>query len=131
MSRVTGIGGVFFRSRDPKALAEWYGEHLGIPLTPHGSWDFRWRDAEVPERPGRTVWSPFPKDTEYFGPQAVAFMINYRVDDLDGLLAELRDRGLAVDDRIEEYEYGRFAWITDPEGNRIELWEPAEAADPE
>lgn len=124
MARVTGIGGVFFKSRDPKGLGKWYREHLGLPVNEHGYFDFQWRSKEDPGRVGRTVWSLFPADTDYLGPDGSPFMINYRVDDLDGLLAALREAGVAVEDRIEEYDYGRFAWVTDPEGNRIELWEP-------
>ena len=124
--RVTGLGGVFFKARDPKQLVEWYREHLG--LRPHPQFTgvlFEWREKEDPEKPGATVWGLFPDDTEYFAPSTAPFMINYRVADLDRLLAQLRAEGVAVDDRIEETAEGRFGWISDPEGNRIELWEPA------
>ncbi len=124
MAKVTGIGGVFFRSGDPKGLTGWYTEHLGLPAPVDGSVAIPWRHAEDPAREGMTVWAPFPAATGYFGPGGQAFMINYIVDDLDGMLASLRGAGVAVDDRIEEHEYGRFGWATDPEGNRIELWEP-------
>lgn len=126
MGNVTGLGGVFFKAEDPDALGSWYREQLGLPVGEHGYFDFKWRSEDDPDRVGRTVWSLFPSDTDYFGPTDQPFMINYRVDDLDGLLDALRDQGIAVDDEIEEYEFGRFAWITDPEGNRVELWEPAE-----
>ena len=124
MKRVTGIGGIFFKSKDPDSLKRWYGEHLGIPADEHG-YTFQWREESDREQVGFTVWSPFPHDTQYFNPSTAPFMINYRVDDLDGLLAALREEGVAVEDPIQEYEYGRFAWINDPEGNRIELWEPS------
>ncbi len=127
MARVTGVGGVFLRARDPKALAAWYAEHLGITLSDYGGANFLWKD-EVPEGTGMTAWSTFPADTKYFGagteagPQAV--MVNYRVDDLDGLLDRLRAAGVWIDPKREDYEYGRFAWACDPEGNRFELWQP-------
>jgi predicted enzyme related to lactoylglutathione lyase len=124
MKRVTGIGGVFFKSKNPEELKTWYAQHLGLPLKEDGDVSFHWREAEHPDQPGRTVWAPFPSDTEYFKPSQASFMINYRVENLDALLSELRKEGVKVDDRIEEYDYGRFAWIMDPEGNRIELWEP-------
>lgn len=124
MKRVTGIGGIFFKSRDPESLARWYEEHLGVEPKPDGYVTFDWREAEDPERRGYTVWTPFAKDTRYFEPSTADFMINYRVDDLQALLQILREEGVEVDDRVEEYEYGKFGWIMDPEGNRIELWEP-------
>lgn len=126
MAEVTGIGGVFVRSEDPRNLADWYRERLGLPVNESGYCDFEWRSEKEPERLGRTVWSVFPADTEYFGDERSPFMVNYRVDDLDELLESLREAGADVDDRLEEFDYGRFAWLTDPEGNRIELWEPAD-----
>lgn len=131
MARVTGIGGVFLRARDPKALTAWYLKHLGLPVGPYGT-TFLWTD-EVPAGTGMTTWSAFPADTEYFGePRTQAAMINYRVDDLESLLAKLEADGVAIDSKSEDYTYGRFAWITDPEGNRLELWEPlADEAEPE
>lgn len=127
MERVTGIGGVFFKARDPAALAAWYRAHLGVPVdaaegATYGA--FEWEDPSRPDRRGQTVWSAFPADTGYFAPSAAPFMLNYRVADLDRMLDQLRAAGAAVDDRVETYEYGRFGWATDPEGNRIELWEP-------
>jgi len=123
VARVTGIGGIFFRARDSKALAAWYAEHLGIQLEDWGGARLLWSD-EVPVGTGATAWNPFPADTEYFGPSGQAYMINYRVDDLDGLLAQLAASGIAANPQREDYSYGRFAWITDPEGNRLELWQP-------
>lgn len=124
MKRVTGIGGIFFKANDPKQLKAWYQQHLGITPDKDGYVAFHWRENDDPEQSGLTVWEAFAHDTKYFEPSQAAFMINYRVDDLDGLLSELRNAGVQVDDRVEEYEYGRFGWVMDPEGNRIELWEP-------
>jgi predicted enzyme related to lactoylglutathione lyase len=115
MERATGIGGVFFRARDPEALRRWYAEHLGIDVQDHGGASF---DG------GETVWAIFPADTDYFGPSGREAMVNYRVADLDAMLAQLRAAGVPVDERIEESEFGRFGWATDPEGNRFELWQP-------
>ena len=125
MVKVTGIGGVFFRSRDPKALSEWYSEQLGIDPSEEGGPVLLWsRDDEDPDRRTLTVWSPFAADTDYFGPTSNQFMVNYRVDDLDEMLKQLESAGVEIDTKREDTEYGRFAWIVDPEGNRIELWEP-------
>ena len=121
MERVNGIGGVFFRARDPKKMATWYREHLGIQ-SKGGYADFPWREKDDPERIGRTVWALFPTNTSYFGSSTAQMMINYRVANLERLLAQLRRDGVAVE-KVEDVDYGRFAWITDPEGNRIELWE--------
>lgn len=122
MEHVTGIGGVFFKAQDPPRLAAWYRDHLGI-LAKEEHTDFKWREKDQPDQIGRTVWSLFPSDTDYFGPASNAFMINYRVDNLERMLEQLRQGGVKVE-KVEDYEYGRFAWITDPEGNRVELWEP-------
>jgi predicted enzyme related to lactoylglutathione lyase len=123
MERVTGIGGIFFKAKDAEKLRTWYREHLGIESSGDGGAMFEWRESDNPESKGLTIWSAFPHDTEYFGPSTSPFMINYRVADLDRLLEQLRASGVQID-RIEEHEYGRFAWATDPEGNRFELWEP-------
>ena len=125
VERVTGIGGVFLKARDPKALGAWYKETLGIPLRDDGQWALlQWREREDPERVGTTVWSLFPSDTTYFAPGQATFMINYRVRDLDRMLARLRALGVAVDSKVAEEFNGKFAWVVDPEGNKIELWEP-------
>ncbi len=124
MAKVTGIGGVFFKARDADKMRAWYREHLGIDATPEGGAVFEWRDAGDPNRRGMTVWAVFPQDTRYFDPSRAPFMVNYRVANLRETLADLRARGVPVDERVEESEFGRFGWITDPEGNRIELWEP-------
>lgn len=124
MKRVTGLGGVFFRAQQPSALYEWYEKHLGIRREADGSGAmFHWRDAENPAVAGITIWSIFPDSTKYFGSNK-AFMMNFRVENLDELLKLLRAEGVQVDEKVEEHEYGKFAWVTDPEGNRIELWEP-------
>ena len=122
--RVTGIGGVFFKTRDRARLGDWYRRHLGIDVQDGGFAIFRWRDDEDPSRPGTTVWSLFPDSTEYFGAGEQRAMINYRVADLDAVLAALRREGVTVDERVAETAEGRFGWITDPDGNRIELWQP-------
>lgn len=123
MARVTGIGGVFLRSKDPKAMAKWYAEHLGITLSEYGGASFEWKD-EVPAGTGMTTWSAFPQDTKYFGDSGQTTMIDYRVDDLDALLAGLAAKGVWIDPKREDSDYGRFAWIKDCEGNRVELWQP-------
>jgi predicted enzyme related to lactoylglutathione lyase len=123
MARVTGIGGVFLRSQDPKRLREWYAEHLGVALTEWGGATFDWTD-EVPSGTGTTAWSTFPHDTKYFGEGEQPVMINYRVDDLDALLDALQTAGVWIDPKRENADYGRFAWIRDCDGNRVELWQP-------
>lgn len=120
MERITGVGGIFFKARDPQALAAWYREQLGVPVAAGETYG-----ALASEGAGeQTVWSAFAADTAYFGPGPASFMVNYRVRDLDAMLAQLRAAGAEVDDHVEEFEYGRFGWATDPEGNRFELWEP-------
>jgi len=126
MARITGIGGVFLRSQDPQALAKWYSEHLGITLSDFNGTGFQWSD-EVPAGTGMTTWSAFPADTSYFGDGPQATMINYRVDDLDALLAQLAVGGVWIEPKREDYSYGRFAWIKDCDGNRLELWQPVVA----
>jgi predicted enzyme related to lactoylglutathione lyase len=124
MKRVTGIGGVFFKSKDPKALAAWYRAHLGVAVEDWGGAVFHWRSPENPEGAGTTVWNPFPQDTTYFEPGGSGFMINYRVADLHALLAVLREEGVAVLENVEESEFGKFGWVIDPDGNKVELWQP-------
>ena len=123
MKRVTGIGGILFKARDPKALGEWYRRHLGMNLEDWGGVAFRWGDGE-PSGAGTTIWSPFAADTDYFAPSTAPFMVNFRVDDLHALLAALKAEGCEVQDRVEESEYGKFGWVLDPEGNKVELWQP-------
>ena len=124
MKRVTGIGGVFFKSKDPKALATWYKTHLGIEVEDWGGAAFRWTSQDNPQGVGTTVWSPFAADSSYFAPSSASFMINYRVEDLHGVLAALRAEGVTVEENVDESEYGKFGWVIDPEGNKLELWQP-------
>jgi predicted enzyme related to lactoylglutathione lyase len=125
MKRVTGIGGIFFKAKDPKSLGEWYRKHLGIDVQDWGGAAFRWADDNA-SGTGTTVWSPFKDDTTYFAPGSASFMINYRVDDVHALVGALRSEGCAVEAEIQESEFGKFGWVIDPEGNKIELWEPPE-----
>lgn len=124
MQRVTGIGGIFIKARDAGRLREWYRKHLGLPIAEWGGVSFDGREARPGERQTSTVWSVFSGDSRYFEPSTSPFMINYRVDDLDGVLAALRAEGCDVDARVEESEFGRFGWVMDPDGNKLELWEP-------
>lgn len=121
MQRVTGLGGLFFKAENPEMLYAWYEKHLGIKRGPEGAVLFHGSDGKNDV----TVWSIFPKSTSYFQPSQSSFMMNFRVADLDGLLDALRHEGVEIDPHRENYDYGRFAWIMDPEGNRIELWQPA------
>jgi predicted enzyme related to lactoylglutathione lyase len=126
MERVRGIGGVFFKARDPKALLEWYRSHLGVQPAPDFTGAvFPWADQRSHDGVGSTTWAIFPSDTAYFGSGESRSMINYRVDDLDRMLEQLRSAEVEVDPRVEESEFGRFGWAVDPEGNRFELWQPA------
>jgi predicted enzyme related to lactoylglutathione lyase len=121
MARVLGVGGVFFRARDPKALGDWYREWLSVPVShPHGA---TFAPGQIPEG-GVTVWSPFPHDTSYFDPSDRPYMFNLIVDNLDEALAQVRQGGAQVVGDIEQYDYGRFGWFLDPEGNKVELWQP-------
>ncbi len=120
---VRGIGGIFFRARDPEALASWYAEHLGFERDADGYVLLHWARGEAAGPPGATVWAPFRQDTDYFGTDA-PYMVNYLVDDLDATLERLRAAGGPVEE-IQDLGFGRFAWATDPEGNRFEIWEPA------
>lgn len=126
MKRVTGIGGIFFKCDDAKKQSEWYRQHLGIQIHDWGGGIFWWRDLENPEQKCSTSWSPFKKDTTYFAPSKKEYMFNYRVENLEELLKALKEEGVEVIGNIEEYEYGKFGWIMDPEGNKIELWEPVD-----
>jgi predicted enzyme related to lactoylglutathione lyase len=124
MKRVTGIGGIFFSARDPAALREWYRKHLGIDVQDWGGTAFTWTDADGKPTNGTTIWSVGDAAGDHFAPSNASFMINYRVDDLHGLVRSLKQEGCNVLDKIEESEYGKFAWVMDPEGNKVELWEP-------
>jgi catechol 2,3-dioxygenase-like lactoylglutathione lyase family enzyme len=128
--RVTGVGGVFFKAKDPKSLTRWYREHLGVDAalrpgqTAMEPATFTWRERDDPSRPATTTWAIFPDTTKYFTPGTASFMVNYRVGSLDRMLAQLRANGVPVEPRVSEEAAGRFAWLVDPEGNRVELWEP-------
>jgi predicted enzyme related to lactoylglutathione lyase len=116
--RVAGIGGVFFRARDPESLRAWYARHLGIEMEEYGT-------TFTAAAGDQTVWAPFVAETDYFGAGGQQLMVNFRVRDLDAMLSQLRAGGVEVDDHVHEQEFGRFGWAVDPEGNRFELWEPA------
>ncbi len=122
--RVIGIGGVFLKSKDRAQLSSWYSDNLGIEQESHGGM-FKWRSFERPEVEHLTAWSVFPENSTYFDPSTAPFMINYIVDDLDAILVKLHNNGVRIDPKREDYDYGRFAWIFDPDGNKLELWEPA------
>ena len=121
MERVTGIGGIFFKARDPDALRAWYADHLGVPVEDYGGAAFRWQDDDSPERPGMTIWSVFSDSTDYYEPSHAPFMVNFRVRDLDAMLAQLDGAGIDPVGDMQVSEYGRFAWVMDPEGNKVEL----------
>lgn len=123
MKKVTGIGGVFFKSDDPQAMNEWYAKNLGLTTSAYGT-TFEWREADDPSKEGSTSWCTFPMDSKHFDPSAKPFMINYRVADLVALLEELKKENVTIVDEIAEYDYGKFVHVLDPEGNIIELWEP-------
>ena len=125
MKRVTGLGGVFFKTTDPKKIKEWYGKHLGLPIDDYGA-SFRWIDPDEKETkaPASTVWSPFKDDTTYFQPSEKQFMFNYRVENLEDLLKVLKEEGVTIVGEMQDEPYGKFGWIMDPDGNKIELWEP-------
>lgn len=123
MKRVTGIGGIFFKAKDPKALQGWYKRHLGIDVQDWGGAAFDWTDAEGKPVGGTTAWSIFAEG-DSFSPSTAPFMVNYRVADLHGLLEALKAEGCHVLDKIDQSDFGKFGWVIDPEGNKVELWEP-------
>ena len=123
MKRVVGVGGIFFKARDPEALRAWYQTHLGIDVQAWGGTAFPWNRPD-----GMTVWSVFAESSEIFAPSKSSFMVNYVVEDLHALLEVLRAEGCAVEDKVDESEFGKFGWVMDPEGNRVELWQPPEAS---
>jgi len=124
MKRVTGIGGIFFKAEDPEKLKSWYATHLGFEESDYGA-SIVWLEKDTSNTP-RTEWTPFAKDTTYFSPSEKPFMVNFRVENLVTLLAVLREEGVTITGAMEEHAYGKFAWILDPEGNKIELWEPVD-----
>ena len=122
MKRVVGIGGVFLKARNPEALRAWYQQHLGIDVQAWGGTAFPWNRPD-----GITAWSIFPDTSDYFAPSTAPFMVNYVVEDLHAVLEALRSEGCQVDAKVDESEYGKFGWIMDPEGNRVELWQPPDS----
>jgi len=127
MRKVTGIGGIFFKCKDPEKMRTWYREQLGLKTNPYGA-VFEWYQGADSTKKGFTTWSPFKEDTRYFEPSTKGFMINYRVADLEALVAELKQNGVTIVDTIETVDYGKFVHILDPEENKIELWEPNDVA---
>lgn len=125
--KVTGIGGIFFKCQNPSEVRNWYAQHLGFVTDAYGT-NFEWRKMDCPDEKGYTVWSTFPFDTSYFGKSEQMFMINYRVENLDGLLEKLKSEGVTILDEVETFDYGRFVHILDGEGNKVELWEPVDEA---
>jgi predicted enzyme related to lactoylglutathione lyase len=123
MKKVTGIGGIFFKCKDPDGMKDWYAKHLGLQTDQYGT-SFEWRQADEGSQKGFTQWSPFKEHTTHFDPSEKAFMVNYRVHNLEALLQELEKEGVTIVDAMESYPYGKFVHILDPEGNKIELWEP-------
>lgn len=123
--RVTGIGGIFFKANNPEQMRKWYSKYLGLNTDKYGT-IFEFRQADDPQKKGYLQWSPFPEDTDYFDPAKTQFMINYRVNDLEGLFENLRESEVEIIGEMQSYEYGKFAHIMDPEGNKIELWEPVD-----
>jgi predicted enzyme related to lactoylglutathione lyase len=123
MKKVTGIGGVFFKCKDPKAINEWYKTHLGFETSAYGT-SFKWREIDDSTKEGLTQWNPFAENTKYFEPSTKDFMINYRVENLEALVEELKKENVTIVDKIETYDYGKFVHILDLEGNKIQLWEP-------
>lgn len=124
--KVTGIGGVFFRCKAPDEIKQWYGEHLGLAISPYGS-SFEFRNANRPDEINYLQWSPMEEKTNYFDPSQKEFMINYRVQNIEALVKKLKASGVKIVDKIETYDYGKFVHILDPEGNKLELWEPVDS----
>lgn len=124
MKRVTGIGGIFFKAKDAPALRDWYKRHLGIDVQQWGGAAFSWADAAGKPAGGMTIWSVSSEKDEHFAPATAPFMVNYRVDDLHALIKVLREEGCNVLEKVEDHEYGKFGWVIDPEGNKVELWQP-------
>lgn len=124
--KVTGVGGIFFKCDDPEKMRNWYGENLGLAINEYGSL-FESRNTDNPDEKTYLQWSPFGKTTKYFEPSVKEFMVNFRVQNIEGIVKELKVSGITVVDEIEEFEYGKFVHIMDPEGNKIELWEPVDS----
>ncbi|MEO5651047.1 MAG: VOC family protein [Ginsengibacter sp.] len=124
--KVTGIGGIFFGSKNPKETREWYGKNLGLAIVEYGS-PFEFRNANRPGEINYLIWSPFKKGSDYLAPSEKEFMINYRVQNIEGLVKKLSESGVTILDKMETYDYGKFIHIMDPDGNKIELWEPVDS----
>ncbi len=124
MKKVTGVGGIFFKCKDPKKMTEWYKQNLGLTTNPYGGATFEWYEGADSTKKGQTQWQPFPETTKYFEPSSKDFMINYRVENLEALVEELKKNGVTIVDAIEDVSYGKFIHILDAEGNKIQLWEP-------
>ena len=122
MKKVTGIGGIFFKCKDPKKMTAWYQEHLGLDTNPYGA-TFEWYEGEDSKKKGQTQWTPFPETTDYFEPTTQSFMINYRVENLEALVEDFKKNGVTIVDTIETFDYGKFIHILDAEGNKVQLWE--------
>lgn len=125
MAKVTGIGGIFFKCNDPEKIRNWYRDMLGLDTNQYGA-TLEWRQLDDPEKKGATQWSPFSNTTKYFEPSTKEFMINYRVENIESLIEEFKKEGVTIVGELQEYEYGKFLHILDPEGNKIELWEPVD-----
>src|SRR3954466_7736529 len=123
MKKVTGIGGIFFKCKEPKKMTEWYQKNLGLNTNPYGA-TFDWYEGADNTKKGQTQWTPFAETTKYFEPSTKDFMINYRVENLEALVDQLKKEGVTIVDKIEAFDYGKFVHIIDPEGNKVELWEP-------
>jgi len=123
--KITGIGGVFFKCNDPDAMRKWYHDHFGLSDDKYGH-PFLWKHLDNPAKNGYTVWNPFDDKSDYFKPSQQKYMINYRVENLGQLIEDLKEAGVTIVGEIESYDYGKFGWVLDPEGNKIELWEPVD-----
>ena len=128
MAKVTGLGGLFFKATDVDTTRDWYSKHLGLEFSEWGGWGWEWRDRDDPDRVGRTEWAPFKADTEYMAPSDQPFMMNFRVDDLDAMIQQLAAAGIELIGEPEDTEYGKFAWVMDPNGIKLELWQPPDKA---
>ena len=127
MAKVTGLGGLFFKATDVDTTRDWYSKHLGLEFSEWGGWGWEWRDRDDPDRVGRTAWAPFKADTEYMAPSDQPFMMNFRVADLDAMIQQLTAAGIELIGEPEDTEYGKFAWVMDPNGIKLELWQPPDA----
>jgi predicted enzyme related to lactoylglutathione lyase len=128
IKKVTGIGGIFFKCKDPKKMTEWYKTNLGLNTNPYGGATFEWYEGADSTKKGQTLWQPFPEDTKYFEPSTQDYMINYRVDNLEALIEEFKKNGVTIVDTMETVDYGKFIHILDAEGNKVQLWQPLRKA---